>query len=75
MSTNSSPHASECAARLRTLAAMLGTQSMGTQWRSPAKDHAEAQLWEIENEARVVARKLELWAETEGSRSLLAELL
>jgi hypothetical protein len=75
LGTSAGAHARECAARLRALAAEMGTQSLGAQWRSPAKDRCEAQLWEMEENARVVARRLELWAETEGSRSLLTELL
>ncbi|MFT6973514.1 MAG: hypothetical protein ACJAV4_000744 [Pontimonas sp.] len=75
LGTSAAAHARECASRLRGLAAAMGTESLGTQWRSPAKDRCEAHLWEMEEEVRVVARRLELWADTEGSQSLMTELL
>ena len=60
---------------LRGLAAGINLRSTGSAWRSPARDRCDARLDDLERQAQVIARKLELWAENEGAASLRAEHL
>ena len=67
--------AREAAAALRRVAAELANHSLGTYWRSPAKDACEAELAALERSAYTIARRLEIWANQEGVASARAESL
>jgi hypothetical protein len=67
--------AREAAAALRRISAELATHSLGTYWRSPAKDACEAELVALERSAHNIARRLEIWADQEGAASARAESL
>ena len=60
---------------LRELAAGITLHSTGSAWRSPARDRCDVRLDDLERQAQVIARKLELWAENEGAASLRVEHL
>ena len=45
---------------LRELAAGINLHSTGSAWRSPARDRCDARLDDLERQAQVIARKLEL---------------
>lgn len=73
--TTAATDAREAAASLRRIAAQLGAHSLGTYWRSPAKDACEAELVALERAAKTAARKLEIWADQEGAASARAQSL
>jgi hypothetical protein len=75
MGTSGAGQAREAAVALRRVAAGLASYSVGSAWRSPAKDVCDARLQGLQEDALTVARRLELWAEGEGERSVWAESL
>jgi len=67
--------ARQYAQSLRRLAAELSVASVGTAWRSPARDQCEAQLGFLEEQLRTSARRLELWADQVVTSSHMADML
>jgi hypothetical protein len=75
MSASAADQARAQARVLRDVAAGLERHNTGSAWRSPAKNLCDARVEDLQRQALVIARQLELWAQSEGAASLRAEQL
>jgi hypothetical protein len=75
MSASAAEQARAQARVLRDVAAGLERHNTGSAWRSPAKNLCDARVEDLQRQALVIARQLELWAQSEGAASLRAEQL